>query len=676
MTVPNYFNIELDGKGYRIGKHPRYHKLLYQRSQAIPFVGKFGSGDPTYRDSSFWSHWVQVNWQNGAKSDFFNDQARFFYDENVNIHEDGRITLSPNIEDAGTNASANTVCAMTDSSWGISDYRLWTGGSLGDLWEWDNTNSWTFKYQVGFTPITDMIGYDSSIWVGTSGGRVYRVSANGTFQSSSNPGNSYVSQLVTSDITGTTLVYMATQNSVSPGGTITALSNVSTGTIVWNPAYSKITAIAKYLNRLVFAAGAPLGDFTALYGGNLAVYDGVSVTHLVSISHTLPTTMAVFDNLLFVGTSHGHLYVYNGASFDLLFKFWGNDIDMEIKKLWVHQDKLFVLVSKNSSLKNSDITYAGVWTFNRRGLNLEFKNDDAATSAYYEIFTFKNQLLYSYGEAGKVTKTNENTFVTSGSLQSSYFDANLPSLNKLFKETTVIYDWLSSGTSASIAYKTDESNSSWTTYGNITTVSSTSATFQLPSALIDKKLSYQLTLSSNTVSSTPRIKKVITRYEPTPDFYHSWNFAVDTSEKIQLQDGTYEASTGLQLEAQLFSTARKRQLVNFKDIDYASSTLNGSLAASALTINVADATSFPPFGRLRIPSTGEEILVSSRTSTTLTLKQRGYKGTTATSAANGAGIDMSYMVFVQNTDENNFLSLNQLPGGGIDHYTPVTLLET
>lgn len=682
--VDNKYNIELDGLGYVLARQPRTKRPIYKRSEAPSFVNKFGSGDPSYRDATFWSHWVQINWQNGSRSEFFNDEARYLYSSNINIHEEGRLSLAAKFEDPGTAPSAGSVgavCAVTDSWWGSNDYRLWVGNGLGGLYEANSSvSAWTEKYVIGNPPVTALMDGDSSIWVGsglgsadTSQGILYRISANGTFQSSANLTNDGINVLYTSDFDGTTRQYIGTTRYDSLGGQVAKTTNdVSAFTTIWSSSRGKVTDIVEYSNLLVMAAGYPKGNLTTPYNGIVVVYNGVNTNDLVRIPHTVPLCLTVFDNLLFVGTAHGHLYVYNGSSFDLLFKFWGNDIDMKIVKLWVHQDKLYILVSQDSNLKNSQVKYAGVWTFNRRGVNLEYKQDSDTTSAYVIPYTYKNQFLFSYGAAGKLVKINENLFQVSGSLQSSYFDANLPSLDKLNKEVVVLYDYLSASTSASIGFKYDETES-FTSLGTIQTEGTTSATFQFPSATSEKKASYQITLSTGNVSATPRIKKIITKYTIQPDFYHRWDFGIDTSEKTQLLDGTFHPSAGLELESALFTSKRQKQLVSFKDVDYVSTTLNGAIAASATIINVGDASRMPPKGRLRIPSTGEEIIFGSRTSTTLNSVTRGYKNTTATSAANAATIDMSYQAIFTSMSEEQF-SLNQL-ADDYNHITPVSLLE-
>src|SRR3990167_7920410 len=129
--VDNKYNVEIDGLGYTLARQPRTNRDVYKRSEAPSFVNKFGSGDPAYRDSTFWSHWVQINWQNGNRSEFFNDQARFQYGENINIQEEGRLTLGSKPE-TSTNIVSAQVCALIDYSGNAgTDYRFFMGSGLG-----------------------------------------------------------------------------------------------------------------------------------------------------------------------------------------------------------------------------------------------------------------------------------------------------------------------------------------------------------------------------------------------------------------------------------------------------------------------------------------------------------------------------------------------------------------
>lgn len=77
-SIEGKYHIKLAGIGFILTHDPNTGRHNFGREQAPTFVSKFGAGDPTYRDSSFFPHWVQLNWKNGAKQEEWDDEGRFF----------------------------------------------------------------------------------------------------------------------------------------------------------------------------------------------------------------------------------------------------------------------------------------------------------------------------------------------------------------------------------------------------------------------------------------------------------------------------------------------------------------------------------------------------------------------------------------------------------------------
>ena len=64
-AIQGKFHLTIDGYGFLLAKMPRAERHIYGREESPHFVNKFSSGDPNYRDSTFFPHWVQNNWLNG-----------------------------------------------------------------------------------------------------------------------------------------------------------------------------------------------------------------------------------------------------------------------------------------------------------------------------------------------------------------------------------------------------------------------------------------------------------------------------------------------------------------------------------------------------------------------------------------------------------------------------------
>src|SRR4030067_1997141 len=101
-SIGGVYDIELNSVGYKLTKQTRTGRPIYSRDEAPQFVNRNASGDSFYRDATFWSHWVQLTWQNGAKQEFFNDAGRFWKNAATNPTESEELTLSKRVQSAPT----------------------------------------------------------------------------------------------------------------------------------------------------------------------------------------------------------------------------------------------------------------------------------------------------------------------------------------------------------------------------------------------------------------------------------------------------------------------------------------------------------------------------------------------------------------------------------------------
>ena len=52
-------HVAIDGYPFILSLMPRTNRHVFARDEAPSFVSKVASGDPNYRDSSYFPHWVQ-----------------------------------------------------------------------------------------------------------------------------------------------------------------------------------------------------------------------------------------------------------------------------------------------------------------------------------------------------------------------------------------------------------------------------------------------------------------------------------------------------------------------------------------------------------------------------------------------------------------------------------------
>ena len=301
-----------------------------------------------------------------------------------------------------------------------------------------------------------------------------------------------------------------------------------------NPGF--VFAMVEYNNKLFAGGGYPesITNNNSQFYGFLYSYDEYSWLNVFPFEHTVIKSLEVYDTLLFIGTIKKRLYVYNTATIDKLFEFpWDVQIIDMIK--WDDKLALAIVPTPGSASTGNE----GIYLFDRNGLHNAF----AATSrVWYSVFVFNNNLMGG-NDNGEVYQTNASTYQASATLQTSYDEANLPSIDKVRRALTLIYEALPAGCSIQVEYKTDESDSSWTNLGTASTLNSTSATFNFGDGIYTKKVSFRVTLATSNNANTPTLKKIIHKYVLFPDFKYLWKMKLVCSDNIMWLDDTEPITT-------------------------------------------------------------------------------------------------------------------------------------
>lgn len=296
-----------------------------------------------------------------------------------------------------------------------------------------------------------------------------------------------------------------------------------------SPGY--VYTMKEYNGKLYVAGGFPeqLPGNSYQYSGFLYSYDEFAWTNVFPFDHTVITSLETFDSLLFIGTIKKRLYVFNTASIDKLFDFpW----DVSLTSMVKYDDKLAIALAPTPG--QAATGNEGIYLFDRSG----FHNAFNASSKYWQsVFVFNNNLMGGTTD-GVMYQTSPTTYIASGTLQTSYDEAQLPSIPKIRRDVTLQYEAMPTGCSIAIAYKSDESDASWTTLGTADDVDSTQETFNFSSGVYTKKISYRITLATSDATVTPVLKKIIHKYVLSPDFKYRWNMTLLCADNIIWQDGT------------------------------------------------------------------------------------------------------------------------------------------
>ena len=327
-----------------------------------------------------------------------------------------------------------------------------------------------------------------------------------------------------------------------------------------NPGY--VYALKEYNFTLFGAGGRPEFLPSQHYNGFVYTYDTTQWRSLYPFDFTVVRSLEFYDAYLFMGTYHGHVYVYDTSSLNPIFNFEDQyNYQVQIMAMKYFDDKLYFALYPQ---ENSNETNVGLWIFDRRGMSLAHT---IAGVTGYRCFTVVNgMLMVGTGDDGYVYKLDPNTYATQGWYQSSYFDANLPSIEKLYNSVTVKHDPLLAGQSIVVYYKFKEGDD-WTELGTSDTVDAIEETFSLTTGTYSKKITLKIELNTSDTSASPKLTEVVLQYSLYPTRKWQWIMRLLAKKGLMLLDKTAESRTATQIRTDLEGLMGTQQLYEFVDID-------------------------------------------------------------------------------------------------------------
>ncbi len=444
----------------------------------------------------------------------------------------------------------------------------------GSTWTADATKDQYFRILAQETDVNCMlvtsVGGTQKLYIGT--GKVDG-QTNGDARLYSFDGTTwaltYVFAVATSSMVNSMTEYTADSKvyfGVGPQARVYYTSDFSTFTlgkdvnIPQNPGY--VYALKEYNRVLHAGGGSPEFLPSQFYNGFLNTFDTTVWNTLYPFDFTVIKSLEFYDAYLFMGTYHSHLYVYDTATLNPLFNFKDQyDYKVQIYAMKYFDDKLYMALYPQD---DSNETNVGIWLFDRRGLSLAHTISGVTG---YRCFTVVNGLLMvGTGDDGYVYKLDLDNYVTQGWVQLSYFDANLPSIDKLYNSVTIKHDPLRSGESIVVYYKFKESDS-WTTLGTSSTVDDIEETFSFASGTDAKKITLKVELNTTDISASPKLTEVVLQYSLYSTRKWMWTMRLKAKKGLILLDKTAETRTATQIRSNLEDLLSTRQLYTFVDID-------------------------------------------------------------------------------------------------------------
>jgi hypothetical protein len=167
--------------------------------------------------------------------------------------------------------------------------------------------------------------------------------------------------------------------------------------------------------------------------------------------------------------------------------------------------------------------------------------------------------------------------------------------------------------------------------------------FNFGDNVLFKKIWFKVKLNGGG-SNTPSLRDFVMEYLPVPSYKKTWALNVNCGDDVRTLDGALVETTGRGLKGKLETAWWTKSLLDFQDLDYFTTTLNGSLSSSATTITVVSTKDAPEQGRIKIED--EEVFYTGKTPTTFTGCIRGRRGTLAVAHNTATVVNNAYKVII------------------------------
>lgn len=660
-TKKSLYHIALNNQGFVLWGTPEKPSRIMRRAPV--FGNRFASGDRDYTDFSLWWYWAQTDWFGGAKhTKKWQDDAKYYYSINIDTWSN-----------PGSVQCINSWLLVNDFSRAIysgaygavgNNNLYFIGTTYGETYKSSDKSTWTEFTSTAFSNAGDIIELDirdNKLWIGTTHGS----NVNVVVEYDGSTLTDHTADIITA-MTGTDVNRCPTFAFV--GGDVYA------GVSYLNAGVYERTSLMKYDganwtevltwadNTLIVDMIEYLGDIYYLkgnYGSNfleLRYYDISASTDKLITTFYNSSFSIFYSNYLFV--INGKLVITNPL--EEIWEYDGNNLIRVYKKDDYKTNTIggvaSVDLSKGGIMHDNkvwytNLVYDGTYFYNTFS-NPTSENDinyfslfSDGTLLYYVETTTDNTDLYSDNASGYRGTSGKNYLI---------FNANesVSTIEKLFGICNITFDKFSSSQAIKIYYSVDEMET-WTLLGTASYTldggSTTKKSFPFPQNTIATKMWLKVELE-NDGTNTPKLNDISVTYLPIPDYKFEWELSVKCIDKMLLLDNkTLESKTGLELRNLLFNTFLTKESVDFEDIDFASTTLNGNITASDTTITVDSTVDFPERGLIKIDN--EWIDYTGKTATTFTGCSRGKRGTEAASHTDGTEVNNKYRVIIKDYAE-------------------------
>src|SRR3990172_8649508 len=594
VSIKSKFHIAIDGQGLILQGAP--DRLAYEMKQAPIYGNRFAQGDRSYGDFSFWWFWTQTDWSAGLKEDpNWADDAKFVSSKNLDAFSVGgqlKILDKPVVQttDLSVNSDALTRCV-----YGTVD---------------DGTNTISRFF----------LGNDATTVDGSNGAKLWQSSDGDTW--------TLINEFV--NISSVIDLFISLQ-------TLYILLN--SDLYVFNDATTPFTTVTERktefnvsgLSCSYFHSGCDVNGVAHIVGATL---------DQASLKTSTDDGATFTQRILFpVG-----VFVYNCISFNGEFYYFRE-----------YENRNSILSLDGGLINHKDIGYgenvivkrnAGITSIYNNRVNIADDNHFIPAASDGTTILYLND--FGNGADNSIYRTLSGSYYASGHFITNEY-AEISAIDKLYYDVTCNFTTLASGESIQVEYSIDGGS----TYTSLGTASYsvdgaiTNKNFIFGDNIVSKTLVLRITLAGDG-TTTPTLKDYSVRFVPTITTKKLWNININCGDEVKRLDGALVAMVGRELKGRLERAWWTKSILDFQDLDYATTQLDGSLSAAATTVTVDSTADFPEQGRIRVDN--EEIIYTGKTPTTFTGCTRASRETKAAAHSDNAVVNNAYKVIL--TDLN------------------------
>ena len=653
------YHVGLNGQGLILSGSP--DRLAYEMKQAPIYGNRFAQGDRSYGDFSFWWFWTQTDWSGGLKENpNWEDDAKYKSSKNIDAFSVGgqlKILPKPVVQttDLSSNCTSLTRCIhgiVDDGANDLTRFFLGTRATTVDgsngckLWQSLDGDTWTLINEfVNVTAVNDLFISLQTLFI-LMNTELY------VFNDATTPFTTVTERTTEFNVSGLSCSFFHS------GADVLGVAHVVGATLGQAALKTSTDDGATFTQRILFPVGVTVFNGISFNSEfyYLREYGGTTALHRYNLGTTTDTLVYEFKGLKPIRTGSGF-----GTNVSMVVI--GNTLFFQFNDGSIWSCTTANVITQEFENRNSTFPTSG-GLVNHKGIgygrDVVIKRSGATTNIYQNRFNVADDaafipaasngtLLLHINIDGNAADTSiygaSTTFYSSGNFITSEY-AEISAIDKLYYDVVLNFAALASGESVQVEHSIDRG----TTYTPLGTASFsvdgaiTNKNFLFGNAIVSKTLVLRITLNGGG-TNTPTFKDFSVRFVPIITGKKLWNLNINCGDEVKRLDGGLVATVGRELKSILEGSWWTKSILDFQDIDYATTLVNdASLEAGDTTITVDNTYDFPEQGRIRIDN--EEITYTGKTPTTFTGCARGARETKAAAHNDNSVVNNAYKVIM------------------------------